>query len=155
MNEALGMIEVKGLVVATEVADIMVKTASVRLNELKITKGIGWVTVVVLGDVGAVQAAIEAAKITALSKNAFITAKVIPRPVEGIIETILIKKSNKLTSAEEIAPQINTKYPKKIETQDIQLVSPKNSKKDHEKLETTETQKTKQKSKLIQNQAQK
>ena len=55
-QEALGMVETKGLVGAIEAADAMLKAANVELvgNE-KI--GSGLVTVMVRGDVGAVKAA--------------------------------------------------------------------------------------------------
>lgn len=58
-QEALGMVETKGLVGAIEAADAMLKAANVELvgNE-KI--GSGLVTVMVRGDVGAVKAAVDA-----------------------------------------------------------------------------------------------
>ena len=59
MNEALGMVETRGLVAAIEAADAMVKAANVILiGSEKI--GSGLVSVMVRGDVGAVKAAVEA-----------------------------------------------------------------------------------------------
>ena len=59
MNEALGMVETRGLVAAIEAADAMVKAANVTLiGSEKI--GSGLVSVMVRGDVGAVKAAVEA-----------------------------------------------------------------------------------------------
>ena len=58
-NEALGMVETKGLVGAIEAADSMVKAANVRLIG-KEKVGSGLVTVMVRGDVGAVKASVEA-----------------------------------------------------------------------------------------------
>ena len=56
MNEALGMVETRGLVAAIEAADAMVKAANVTLiGSEKI--GSGLVSVMVRGDVGAVKAA--------------------------------------------------------------------------------------------------
>ena len=58
-KEALGMIETRGLVAAVEAADAMVKAAEVELvGTEKI--GSGLVSVMVRGDVGAVNAAVEA-----------------------------------------------------------------------------------------------
>ena len=58
-QEALGMIETRGLTAAIEAADAMVKSAEVTLvGTEKI--GSGLVTVMVRGDVGAVKAATEA-----------------------------------------------------------------------------------------------
>lgn len=57
-QEALGMVETRGLTAAIEAADSMVKAAEVELvGTEKI--GSGLVTVMVRGDVGAVKAATE------------------------------------------------------------------------------------------------
>ena len=58
-QEALGMVETRGLVAAIEAADAMCKAANVALvGTEKI--GSGLVTVMVRGDVGAVKSAVEA-----------------------------------------------------------------------------------------------
>ena len=57
--EALGMIETKGLIGAIEAADAMVKTANVVLVGKEYI-GAGYVTVMVRGDVGSVNAATDA-----------------------------------------------------------------------------------------------
>ena len=57
--QALGMIETKGLIGAIESADTMLKAAEVTLLE-KTHIGGGLVTVCVVGDVGAVKAAVDA-----------------------------------------------------------------------------------------------
>ena len=57
--EALGMVETRGLVAAIEAADAMVKAANVTLIGTE-RIGSGLVTVMVRGDVGAVQAATDA-----------------------------------------------------------------------------------------------
>ena len=54
-NEALGMVETKGLVGAIEAADAMTKAANVALIGYE-KIGSGLVTVMVRGDVGAVKA---------------------------------------------------------------------------------------------------
>jgi len=59
MGNALGMIETKGLVGAIEAADAMTKAANVELTGYQ-KIGSGLITVMVRGDVGAVQAAVEA-----------------------------------------------------------------------------------------------
>lgn len=83
-RESLGMVEVYGLVVAIEIADAMVKAANVRLGEMTRTKGNGWMTVKVYGDVGAVNAAVDCGKQLAILKNGLIASKVIPRPIDDI-----------------------------------------------------------------------
>ena len=59
MNNALGLVETKGLVAAIEAADAMVKSANVQLVGYE-KIGSGLVTVMVRGDVGAVKAAVDA-----------------------------------------------------------------------------------------------
>lgn len=56
---ALGFIETSGLIAAIEAADTMVKTANVSLIKKEYV-GKGLVTIIVEGDVGAVQSAVEA-----------------------------------------------------------------------------------------------
>ena len=78
-QEALGMVETKGLVGAIEAADAMLKAANVELvgNE-KI--GSGLVTVMVRGDVGAVKAATDAGAAAAQRVGELVSVHVIPRP---------------------------------------------------------------------------
>ena len=60
-QEALGMVETRGLTAAIEAADQMCKAANVALvGTEKI--GSGLVTVMVRGDVGAVKSAVESGK---------------------------------------------------------------------------------------------
>jgi len=79
--EALGLIETKGLVAAIEAADAMVKTANVVLTGKEFI-GAGYVTIAVRGDVGAVQAAIEAGAAAARRVGELVSVHVIPRPHE-------------------------------------------------------------------------
>ena len=79
MGEALGLIETRGLVGAIEAADTMVKAANVTLLSKEEIGG-GLVTVMVRGDVGAVQAAVEAGAEAAKTVGELISVHVIPRP---------------------------------------------------------------------------
>ena len=79
MGEALGLIETRGLVGAIEAADAMVKAANVTLISKEEIGG-GLVTVMVRGDVGAVQAAVEAGAEAAKVVGELISVHVIPRP---------------------------------------------------------------------------
>ena len=89
-QEALGMVETRGLTAAIEAADAMTKSAEVRLvGTEKI--GSGLVTVMVRGDVGAVKAAVESGTAAASKLGELVTAHVIPRPhtdVEKILPSI-------------------------------------------------------------------
>ncbi len=83
MQQALGMIETRGLVAAIEAADTMVKAAKVELLGLQRAKG-GLITVMVAGDVGAVKAATDAGALACKKVGRMISAHVIPRPHEDI-----------------------------------------------------------------------
>jgi ethanolamine utilization protein EutM len=89
-QEALGMVETRGLVAAIEASDAMVKSADVTLiGTEKI--GSGLVTVMVRGDVGAVKAATEAGSAAAGRLGELVAVHVIPRPhsdVEKILPLI-------------------------------------------------------------------
>ena len=86
-QEALGMVETRGLVAAIEAADSMLKAANVVLvGTEKI--GSGLVSVMVRGDVGAVKAAVEAGSNNAAKLGELVATHVIPRP-HGDVEKIL------------------------------------------------------------------
>lgn len=86
-QEALGMVETRGLVAAIEAADAMLKAANVVLvGTEKI--GSGLVSVMVRGDVGAVKAAVEAGSTSASRLGELVAVHVIPRP-HGDVEKIL------------------------------------------------------------------
>ena len=78
-QEALGMVETKGLVGAIEAADAMVKSANVSLVGYE-KIGSGLVTVMVRGDVGAVKAAVDAGACSAEKVGEVVTQQYIPRP---------------------------------------------------------------------------
>lgn len=79
MNEALGLIETKGLVGSIEAADAMVKAANVSIVGKEMIGG-GLVTVMVRGDVGAVKAATDAGAAAAQRVGELVSVHVIPRP---------------------------------------------------------------------------
>ncbi|WP_251442299.1 MULTISPECIES: BMC domain-containing protein [Veillonella] len=89
-QEALGMVETKGLVGAVEAADAMVKAANVTLiGTEKI--GSGLVTVMVRGDVGAVKASVDAGAAAAERVGQVVSTHVIPRP-HSEVERLLLKE---------------------------------------------------------------
>ena len=78
--QALGSIEVVGLVAGIEAADVACKTADISLIGYELTKGGGYVPVTVEGQVGAVNAAIDAAEAAAAKVSRVVSKLVIPRP---------------------------------------------------------------------------
>lgn len=83
--QALGLIETRGLLPAIECLDIMLKSAQVELIE-KCNVGGGLVTIAITGDVGAVQASVEAGASAAqqLGSDVLVSRHVIPRPHNDI-----------------------------------------------------------------------
>lgn len=88
MNQAIGLIETKGLVGLVEASDAMCKAANVQLIRM-IQIGGGFVTTIVRGDVGSVRAAVDAGAEAAKGVGELVAAHVIPRPHEAINEGVL------------------------------------------------------------------
>lgn len=90
-QEALGMVETRGLVASIEAADAMLKAANVSLvGTEKI--GSGLVSVMVRGDVGAVQAAVEAGSSSASRLGELVATHVIPRPHSDVEKILPVLK---------------------------------------------------------------
>jgi ethanolamine utilization protein EutM len=83
MQQALGLIETRGLVAAIEAADAMVKAAKVRFLSRQKVKG-GLVAILVAGDVGAVKAAVDAGAAAGKRVGTVVSSHVIPRPHNDI-----------------------------------------------------------------------
>ena len=80
MGIALGMIEPRGLVPSIEAADAMTKAAEVRLIGREFVGG-GYVTVLVRGETGAVNAAVRAgADACEIVCDGLVAAHIIARP---------------------------------------------------------------------------
>jgi ethanolamine utilization protein EutM len=86
-DQALGMIETRGLVASIEAADAMVKAANVILLD-KRTIGGGYVAVMVRGDVGAVRTALSAGREAATRIGEVVSVRLIPGPHMDL-ETLL------------------------------------------------------------------
>jgi len=99
-SKALGLIETVGLAAAVEAADTCMKAANVELIGYELTKGFGMVTVKISGDVSAVQAAIDSAKIQAAAVNTVCATLVIPRPAAKL--EIMIESSEVVGLVSEI-----------------------------------------------------
>ena len=104
--QALGTIEVVGLVAGIEAADVACKAANVELIGYELAKGGGYVTIKVLGQVGAVTAAIDAAAEAAGKVSRVVSKLVIPRPSDQV-EAMVFNRATVGYSpdpAEEAAP---------------------------------------------------
>ena len=92
-QEALGMIETKGLASLIEASDAMVKAANVKLVGWE-KIGSGYVTAFVRGDVAAVKAATDAGAAAARRVGELVGVHVIPRPHGSVDEVmpVMVKK---------------------------------------------------------------
>ena len=87
-GQALGMIETRGLVGSIEAADAAVKAANVEVSNFEKIQG-GLVSIHLRGDVGSVQAAVDAGAQAARRVGQLVGVHVIPAPVSEIDNTIL------------------------------------------------------------------
>jgi microcompartment protein CcmL/EutN len=104
--KALGLIETKGLVVAVESADAMLKASQVSLLEKSYVGG-GLVSIAVTGDVGAVKAAVEAgaAAVRQIDSALLVSEHVIPRPhhdLEDLIVPLVPVKNVQMQAGEPV-----------------------------------------------------
>jgi ethanolamine utilization protein EutM len=83
MGDAIGMVETKGMVPLVHATDAMLKTANVAYKGWK-KVGSGFCTVFVAGDVGAVQAAVDAGAAAARAVGEVRSVLVIPRPHDDL-----------------------------------------------------------------------
>jgi ethanolamine utilization protein EutM len=88
MQNAIGLIETKGLIPLIEATDAMAKAANVRI-EKRVGIGGAYVTTIVSGDVGSVRAAVEAGANAATQAGELVSSHIIPRPSEGLIAAFL------------------------------------------------------------------
>lgn len=92
-KQALGLIETIGLLAAVEAADAAAKSANVELIGYELTRGDGMITVKVTGDVGAVNAAVDSARIAASKVGVVYSTRVIARPSEDITKMIFTRET--------------------------------------------------------------
>jgi microcompartment protein CcmL/EutN len=88
-EEALGLIETLGMVPALYAADTMLKAADVELISYE-NIGSTLVTVMIKGDVGAVQAAVEAGARAASEIGELTAQNVMPRPIKGVGDIVSV-----------------------------------------------------------------
>jgi len=84
MQNAIGLIETKGLLALIEATDAMAKAANVEIVK-RVDIGGAYVTTMVSGDVGSVRAAVEAGAAAAAQVGELVSSHIIPRPAEGLI----------------------------------------------------------------------
>lgn len=88
-QEALGLIETRGMVALVEATDAALKAANVAYKGWK-QVGSGLVTVILMGDVAAVKAAVDAGAAAAAKIGEVVSVDVIARP-HSEVEKVLPK----------------------------------------------------------------
>lgn len=102
MLEALGLIEVVGLVGAIEAADTASKAADIKVIGYELTRGSGMVVVKMVGGVSAVKSAVEAASVAAEKITQIISKHVIARPSDELDKIINAEKEKSDKKVEEV-----------------------------------------------------
>ena len=128
VNEALGLIEVIGYPTAIEAADQALKAANVKLASITKVDG-GIMTVQILGDVGAVTAAVAAGGASASKVGTIRATHVIPRVDTALFDTVLKFKTMPKTS------KVQTNSTTGKETLDNSISPPKPNNKDSQPVE--------------------
>lgn len=118
-NKALGLIETYGYIGAIEAADTAVKAAYVELSAVEKVKG-GLVTVQLLGDVGAVKAAVDAGVQKCKALGVYVSSHVIARPDSELYKIVPNLNSEEVDKPKEIIAfeDENAKEDEKIEKAD-------------------------------------
>ena len=86
-NFAVGLIETQGFTAVFEAIDTALKTAAVEVLAREKLGG-GYITVLIKGDVAAVQAAVDAGKAKVEGLGRLVAAHVIPRPSKGVLSLL-------------------------------------------------------------------
>ena len=140
VKDSLGLLEVAGLLGAITASDAMVKAANVRLIGIEKARGFGWITVKVAGDVAAVEAAVQTGVALTKGMNLYVAHKVIPRPAEGLVESLNDDFTDKPDKPAKVVdetekPQLDEKVVEVLDEIVSTIIEPKSSK-------STDTKKT-------------
>ncbi|MBU5314409.1 BMC domain-containing protein [Tissierella carlieri] len=117
MAKALGLIEVRGKLGAILAADAAAKAANVTLLGSEVIRG-GLTTIHIIGDVAAVEAAVEAGEVAVANKNCLISSHVIPR-LDNQVEQMLMKSFGKKEDNPSDSKESNQPIIEEIEKDEI------------------------------------
>lgn len=115
VNYAIGLVEVSSLGHAIIMLDDMLKAADVTFAATERKLGGRLVTIVVIGDISAVNAAVEAGTASAKANGAFKAANVIARPHEEILKFLHLDKEKEMPVNSESAASHVGKLPEQAE----------------------------------------
>lgn len=86
-QQALGLIETRGLIPAVEAVDVALKAANVSFQGMR-TAGSGLVSVALTGDVAAVRAATEAGAAAGARLGEILSVEVLSRPHDEVAKVL-------------------------------------------------------------------
>ncbi len=124
MQQALGLIETKGLVASIEAADAMLKASNVRLVGKERALA-GLITIVVVGDVAAVKSSVDAGAAAAQRVGELVSVHIIPRPDDQIGTILPIENQKETLATEKIIKRKPVKPTEKITKEKEVKVAPK------------------------------
>lgn len=120
MSKALGLVEVTGYLAAIDAADTALKAAKVTLVGLEKVKS-GITTIKVVGDVGAVQAAVRAAAVEVDKLGLLRATHVIANVDEQVEAEFLTENKNKVVTLEKTEPVNLTSRKEKLSPKEIEV----------------------------------
>jgi microcompartment protein CcmL/EutN len=115
-NRAIGLVETYGYIGAVEALDVALKAANVKFLGCKFVKG-GIVTIMVIGDVAAVKAAVDAAEVAVPRVGTLRTTHVIARASEDVFsmlndttdEKVILNENVEIVEKDEKANSLDKK----------------------------------------------
>jgi microcompartment protein CcmL/EutN len=103
-RDAIGSVEIFGLIAATEVADVMLKTANVRIKSIS-NADAGIISVICEGDLAACRAAVDAGKAAGARLDALLGSTLIGRPFADTSALISSHAGTMFETAKPAAPR--------------------------------------------------
>ena len=129
MQQALGLVETRGLVASIEAADAMLKASKVTLVGKERAQA-GLITIVIVGDVAAVKASVDAGAAAAQKVGELVSVHVIPKPDDQVANILPLEKGVKSHPVEkserETGPKPVIKTEKEVEVKEKAVKSPVN-----------------------------
>ncbi|MCT1458344.1 BMC domain-containing protein [Aestuariimicrobium sp. p3-SID1156] len=116
---ALGQVETIGLPTAVAAADAGAKSADVVLLGYELARGGGYVAVKFVGQVGAVKAAVAAAKVAATRVGKVARSSIIARPSDQIVKLVYSRDTVGL-DPQRIAQILGEEAPNELATSDAE-----------------------------------
>lgn len=113
-DDSMGFVETIGLVAAIEAADIMVKSANVKVESV-VNADAGLITVICTGDLASCIAAVDAARAKVTGIGRYFNSNRIPRPSSDAQRLIRDHIGNMVKADRDVQPKAPDKQSKKTQ----------------------------------------